>query len=59
MIVDTRKDLNVYKGTIQDQKNTLTCCETKPAELTGGGLLDCDFNEWAGTFCSLFLSIRY
>lgn len=61
MIVDTRKDLNVYKGMVQDPKNdqgemccqskSLSCCGTlKPAELAAGALLDFDFNEWAGEF---------
>lgn len=48
MIVDTQKDLNVYKYMIQDQKIT-TCCEvSKPAGLTTESLLERDFNEWAG-----------
>ncbi|KAI2876752.1 hypothetical protein CBS11852_10406 [Aspergillus niger] len=58
MIVDTQKDLNVYKDMIQVQKKesqesrcqskTTTCCEvSKPVGLTTGSLLERDFNEWA------------
>lgn len=60
VIVDTHKDLNVFKGMFQDQKDNgppLGCCPPKPssccgtsktAEETGGERLARDFNEWAG-----------
>ena len=60
VIVDTKKDLNVFKGMFQDQKENgppLGCCppkpssccgSSKPADQSGGELLARDFNEWAG-----------
>ncbi|RMJ22832.1 Methyltransferase [Aspergillus sp. HF37] len=63
VIVDTKKDLNVFKGMFQDQKDngpplgccppkpsSSSCCGSKPAEANGGELLARDFNEWAGSF---------
>lgn len=71
VIVDTQKDLNVFKHMFQDQKDNgppLGCCppnesscgESKPAENTGGELLARDFNEWAGESAMLlaFLALR-
>ncbi|KAJ5456051.1 uncharacterized protein N7458_004315 [Penicillium daleae] len=58
MIIDTRKDLNIFKAMIQDQQkeyqepgcqSTKTCCEiSKPMGLATECLLERDFNEWAG-----------
>lgn len=69
VIVDTQKDLNVYKSMFQDQKDNgrpLGCCPpkqsscrgSKPAKNTGGELLARDFNEWAGESAMLLCFLR-
>ncbi|KAJ5494235.1 hypothetical protein N7463_010322 [Penicillium fimorum] len=60
VIVDTHSDINVYKDLVQGQmdlgetSNQLeptSCCGGKQEKHTSGGnLLECDFNEWAGSF---------
>ncbi|KAJ5490011.1 Arsenite methyltransferase [Penicillium expansum] len=60
VIVDTHSDINVYKDLVQgqmdlgetsDQSASAVCCGgaqgKNPCE---GDLLECDFNEWAGSF---------
>ncbi|KAJ5090821.1 hypothetical protein N7532_009505 [Penicillium argentinense] len=43
LIVDTQKDLNIYKGIFQDQPG-------QKFELTEEEVKELDFNEWAGSF---------
>lgn len=62
VIVDTQKDLNVFKDMFQGQKEDgppLGCCTPEPSsccgtskreENSGGELRMSDFNEWAGKF---------
>ncbi|KAJ5185423.1 hypothetical protein N7491_006710 [Penicillium cf. griseofulvum] len=60
MIVDTDSDINVYKDLVQgqmdlgetsDQLESSSCCGgTQAKNASGGGLLNYDFNEWAGSF---------
>ncbi|KXG46850.1 uncharacterized protein PGRI_035960 [Penicillium griseofulvum] len=60
LIVDTHSDINVYKGLVQeqmdlgetsDQLESSSCCGgTQAKNANGKDLLECDFNEWAGSF---------
>ncbi|KAJ5950938.1 uncharacterized protein N7479_009351 [Penicillium vulpinum] len=60
VIVDTHSDINVYKDLVQgqmdlgernDQLEPSSCCGgTQEKNAAGGDLLECDFNEWAGSF---------
>ncbi|CAI7580753.1 unnamed protein product [Penicillium discolor] len=60
VIVDTHSDINIYKDLVQgqmdlgdtnDRSGPSGCCGgARGKDGTEGDLLECDFNEWAGSF---------
>lgn len=48
VIVDTRKDLNVYKW--MSQEDQTGCCGQSGTTVTEEEVRKFDFNEWAGKF---------
>ncbi|KAJ5687805.1 hypothetical protein N7536_010424 [Penicillium majusculum] len=60
LIVDTHSDINIYKDLVQgqmdlgdtnDRSEPSGCCGgARGKNGTEGDLLECDFNEWAGSF---------
>lgn len=64
MIIDTHSDINVYKDLVQgqmdlgetnDRSESSGCCGgVQGKNDTQGGLLEYDFNEWAGETLRLF-----
>lgn len=67
MIVDTRSDINVYKGLVQGQMNTKEDSTSQPSccggaqrdEIPSEDLLEHDFNEWAGESNAIKLIARH